>query len=62
MKQVKYEVIEFEDDETEFLIGSVLLHEGKVCNATIEEAGSLCEFKKVEEFVNEVKKMNWIRD
>lgn len=53
-------MIEFED-ENEFVIGSVLLYEGKVCNVEICEdvIGDKASIKKVEDFLTEVKKMEW---
>lgn len=62
-KKTKYEITEFEDED-EFIIGSVLLYEGKVANAQICEdvIGDKTSIKKVEDFLKEVKKMEWIRN
>jgi len=62
-KQNKYEQIDYED-EREFIIGSIILYEGKVCNAKLGdgEIGNKAELKKAQEFLKEVEKLEWLRN
>ncbi len=61
-KQTEYTLIEYED-ESEFIIGTVLLYKGKVCNAKIceDEIGNPTDLKKVQQFLKEVEQLDWIR-
>ena len=62
LKETKYEEVEYED-ENEFVIGAVLFLEGKVCYAKVHEdiIGDKSSIEKVEEFLETVKKLEWIR-
>ncbi len=62
-KQTEYIQIDYED-ESEFIIGTVLFYKGKVCRVTIceEEIGNPVDLKKVQEFLKEVEQLEWLRN
>ncbi len=61
-KQTEYQQIDYEDED-EFIIGTVLKYNGKVCNVDICESLIVDKqnLKKVQEFLREVEKLEWIR-
>lgn len=62
-KKTKYEIVKFED-EYEFITGDALLLDGKICHVNIHEdcIGNKVDLKKVQDFLNEVEKMEWMRE
>jgi len=61
-KRTIYEQIDYED-ENGFIIGTVLLYKGKVCNISVgdKEIGNKEDLKKLQEFLKEIEQLNWLR-